>query len=224
MDHSASPIGSVSGAILGHHAHAASSASHGTGAVPPNLSKMTMNNPFPADGLAYVIAVSHNDPGGVPRMAEAVPLPVEQPPPYGGSFAGQAFFSMSAEPVEVVIPVIEKLTLPSSMPPAIDTLAHGTQQCTSWPAWGEDKLLPERLGLGRKGKLQQVFDGARKQALRSVKATGHDGTRLTRLTCSKCAAVALSGRLDKSADCGKNAKALRVALTELLIGREQAPV
>ena len=96
-----------------------------------------------------------------------------------------------------------------------DPFKHGSQQCPFWVA-GRKKELRGRIGLEPNAKIQEVFDHARKPALHIAKAAGRKGTKLT---CSKCALVAVSKGLVTS-DGDDRTTALRLGLMEFLKGRE----
>jgi hypothetical protein len=108
----------------------------------------------------------------------------------------------------------------TTVPVTIDGFGHSSHGC---PIWHKNigKPLLTHIGLGPSVNLQDVFNSARKPAIRIAKKAGRNETKLT---CSKCALATLSHTLvmphGSDGDEKKRKDALRNALATFLVGRE----
>ena len=94
---------------------------------------------------------------------------------------------------------------------------HGTQTCRRWPPTRSAELHSS-LGLKPDVDLIEIYSHARKAALSMKPKPAGGKKKILRLTCSKCALVAVSKGVAQSGEF--RSVALRVALAAMLRDRE----
>jgi hypothetical protein len=125
-----------------------------------------------------------------------------------------------AEPIAAVPIAAVPIAAGPTVPVTNDGFGHSSHGCLFWHKT-IGKPLCTKIGLGPSVNLQDLFNSARKGAIRAARKAGRNETKLT---CSKCALATLSDTLvmpnGSDGDEKKRKDALRNALAAFLVARE----
>ena len=125
-----------------------------------------------------------------------------------------------SEPIVAVPIAAVPIAAGPTVPVTNDGFGHSSPGCLIWHK-NIGKPLRTKIGLGPSVNLQDLFNSARKGAIRVARKAGRNETKLT---CSKCALATLSDALVMPNGSDGNEKerkdALRNALAAFLVARE----